>query len=191
MSDWRERLKEKLEPALSLDDPRPAISAYHDMPYAIFHYPPEEELQLRKEITLLRTRLEGRGKKVTIISLANSLKTALDSELPVDQLIESEKNVGVEAAVDTVHEVLSSYKPLDDIVIEAMPSKSDPLCDIVFIVRAGAIFPMYRTSSLLEQIRGRVIAPSVLFFPGELDGAAGLQFMGVFDAEHNYRPQIF
>ena len=80
---------------------------------------------------------------------------------------------------------------LDDIVIEAMPSKSDPLCDIVFIVRAGALFPMYRTSSLLEQIRGRVIAPSVLFFPGELDGAAGLQFMGVFDAEHNYRPQIF
>ena len=24
-----------------------------------------------------------------------------------------------------------------------------------------------------------------------LDGAAGLRFMGVLDAEHNYRPKIF
>ena len=33
--------------------------------------------------------------------------------------------------------------------------------------------------------------PAVLFYPGELDGAAGLRFMGVLDAEHNYRPKIF
>ena len=26
---------------------------------------------------------------------------------------------------------------------------------------------------------------------GDLDGAAGLRFMGVLDAEHNYRPKIF
>ena len=26
---------------------------------------------------------------------------------------------------------------------------------------------------------------------GELDGVVGLKFMGVLDAEHNYRPKIF
>ena len=31
----------------------------------------------------------------------------------------------------------------------------------------------------------------VLFYPGVLDGAAGLRFMGVLDPEHNYRPKIF
>jgi hypothetical protein len=61
----------------------------------------------------------------------------------------------------------------------------------VFIVRAGALFPVYRTSSLLEQLKGKVQVPAVLFYPGELDGAAGLRFMGVLDAEHNYRPKIF
>jgi hypothetical protein len=50
---------------------------------------------------------------------------------------------------------------------------------------------MYRTSSLLEQLKGKVNVPSVLFYPGLLDGAAGLRFMGVLDAEHNYRPRIF
>ena len=59
------------------------------------------------------------------------------------------------------------------------------------ITRAGALFPFYRTSSLLEQLKGKVHVPSVLLYPGVLDGAAGLKFMGVLDAEHNYRPKIF
>jgi hypothetical protein len=58
------------------------------------------------------------------------------------------------------------------------------------ILRTGALFPAYRTFSLLEQLKGRVIVPTVLFYPGELDGPAGLRFMGVLDAEHNYRPKI-
>ena len=41
------------------------------------------------------------------------------------------------------------------------------------------------------QLKGRVHVPTVLFYPGGLDGAAGLRFMGVLDAEHNYRPKIF
>jgi hypothetical protein len=72
-----------------------------------------------------------------------------------------------------------------------MPQEADPHRDIVFILRTGALFPVYRTFSLLEQLKGRVHVPTVLFYPGDLDGAAGLKFMGVLDAEHNYRPKIF
>ena len=43
MKPWTERLLD-LETLLAKPDPRPDISAYHDMPYAIFHYPPSEEL---------------------------------------------------------------------------------------------------------------------------------------------------
>ena len=39
--------------------------------------------------------------------------------------------------------------------------------------------------------RGGQSVPTVLFYPGALDGAAGLRFMGVLEAEHNYRPKIF
>jgi hypothetical protein len=62
---------------------------------------------------------------------------------------------------------------------------------VVFITRAGSLFRMYRTSTLLEQLKGKVRVPAVLFYPGYLDGAAGLRFMGVLDAVHNYRPKIF
>ena len=50
MSDLEHRIKHSLEPVLELPDPRPRISAYHDMPYALFHYDPEEEFELRKQV---------------------------------------------------------------------------------------------------------------------------------------------
>jgi len=192
MTDWKERLTGQLEKALSESDPRPHISAYHDMPYAIFRYPPEDEFQVRQEVALLRTRLEQVGKRVTMISLAECMAAALEAEgLDTKALIDAEKSVGLDSTVETIHQVISEYQPLDDMVASRIPADVDPLRDVVFIVRAGALFPIYRTSSLLEQLKGKVHVPAVLFYPGELDGAAGLRFMGVLDAEHNYRPKIF
>ncbi len=192
MTDWRERLTERLEPILRQSDPRPQISAYHDMPYAIFRYPPEEEFSVRQEVALLRTRLEQGGKSVTTVSLAECLREALHAEgLGPDELSQAERKVGLESTIETVHEVLSQYRPLDALVAARVPPDANPLRDLVFIVRAGALFPMYRTSSLLDQLKGKLHVPAVLFYPGILDGAAGLRFMGVLDAEHNYRPRIF
>jgi len=192
MPDWKERLTGQLEPLLKLPDPRQQISAYHDMPYAIFRYPPEEEFPLRQEISLLRTRLEQMGKRVTIISLAECLTESLEAEgMGPEALVDAEKSVGLETTVDTIFQILSEYQPLDELVARRIPDDAEPLRDVVFIVRAGALFPMYRTSALLEQLKGKVQVPAVLFYPGELDGAAGLRFMGVLDAEHNYRPKIF
>ena len=192
MSDWQKRLREDLEPALREADPRPHVSAYHDMPFAIFRYPPVDELAVRREISLLEARLETTGKNVVRISLAECLADALDAEnLDTEALVQAELSVGLEATVDTVHEVIAAYRPLDELVAARIPAEADPLKDIFFIERAGALFPFYRTSSLLEQLKGKIAVPAVLFYPGELDGAAGLRFMGVLDAEHNYRPRIF
>ena len=191
MSDWRERLTRGMERDLSLPDPRPAISAYHNMPYAIFRYPPEDEFALRAEVRMLQTRLEQAGKRITRISLAECLSAAIAADgLSADEMAEAERTSGLETTIDTVHEILQEHS-LDAIVAERMPGDSDPTKDIVFILRAGALYPVYRTSSLLEQLMGKVDVPSILFYPGVLDGTAGLQFMGLLDAEHNYRPKIY
>jgi len=191
MSDLEHRLKQTLEPLLELPDPRQRISAYHDMPYALFRYDPEDEFELRKEVTLLETRLSQKGKRVHRISLAECLDEAMRSQRSLEEWFNAERELGVEAIVETVHSVLSEYSPLVDLVASRMPEDADPLRDIVFILRTGALFPVYRTFSLLEQLKGRVHVPTVLFYPGNFDGAAGLRFMGVLDAEHNYRPKIF
>jgi hypothetical protein len=191
MSDLEQRLKRALEPILEMPDPRERISAYHDMPYALFRYDPEEEFELRKQVTLLETRLSQKGKRIQRISLAECLDTAIRSQQPLAEWFAAEREQGVETIVDTIHAVLSEYRPLVELVAARLPENPDPLRDIVFVLRTGALFPVYRTFSLLEQLKGRVHVPTVLFYPGDLDGAAGLRFMGVLAAEHNYRPKIF
>src|SRR5579862_4946765 len=191
MNDLEHRLKHDLEPILELADPRQRISAYHDMPYALFRYEPDEEFDLRRQATLLETRLTQKGKRVKRISLAECLDEAMRSQRALEEWFAAERDQGTDTIVETVHSVLSVYSPLVDLVAARMPEKPNPLRDVVFIVRTGALFPVYRTFSLLEQLKGRVIVPTVLFYPGNLDGAAGLRFMGVLQAEHNYRPKIF
>jgi hypothetical protein len=191
MSDFESRIKHSLEPILELPDPRQRLSAYHDMPYALFRYDAEEEFELRQQVTLLETRLSQKGKRVKRISLAECLDEAMVSQRPLEEWFAVEREQGVESVIETVHAVLSEYTPLVDLVAARMPDDPDPLRDVVFILRTGALFPMYRTFSLLEQLKGRVDVPTILFYPGDLDGAAGLGFMGVLDAEHNYRPKIF
>jgi len=191
MSDWKQRLTGNLEPALQQQDPRPHISAYHDMPFAMFCYPETEELPLRQELELLKTRLEGAGKRVTVVSLAECLEECLQrQDLTPADLAQAEKAVGLEATVDTIHQILAELEPLDRIVAGRIPP-GDPTRDLVFLVRAGALFPVYRTSSLLENLMGQVELPMILFYPGTRDGAAGLRFMSVLDPEHNYRARIF
>jgi hypothetical protein len=192
MSEFVQRLREQLEPVLLLADPRPRISAYHDMPYALFRYAPEDEFELRKEVALLQTRLEQHGKTVLRISLAECLDEAMRSQRTPEEWFEAEREQGIETMVATVHSILSDYSPrLVDLVAARLPKGLDPLRDIVFMVRAGALFPVYRCHTLLEQLHGRLVVPAVLFYPGTLDGQVGLQFMGVQQADANYRPKIF
>jgi hypothetical protein len=113
--NWKERLKVDLEPVLSSPDPRAKLSAYHDMPYAIFRYSPDVEFDLRAEIDLLATRLENAGKRVTRISLAECLSAAIENEgITINDLLENEASTGVDAMVDTFHGILDpdpKYRP--------------------------------------------------------------------------------
>jgi len=191
MTDFEKRLRNDLEPLLSSPDPREKISAYHDMPYALFRYDPEQEFSLRREITMLTTRLTQKGKRVTRISLAQCLLAAITSERSLEDWYQAERGGTIEETVQTITNILEERAPLVDLVAKQMPAAPDPHTDVVLINRTGALFPVYRTFSLLEQLKGRVLVPTILFYPGDLDGASGLRFMGVLDAEHNYRPKIF
>ena len=190
MIEWKTRLRDRLEPMLAKDDPRPDISAYRDMPMCIFIYDPKSEFALRQELSLLKTRLEQKGKRITTISLMDCMKEALEREAPIADLIEAERTVGHKTVAQTVHQVLSEYAPLDEIVLSKIPTDGDPLKDIVWITRAGSLYPCYRTSTLIEHFQTKVEIPGVLFYPGEVIPPAGLSFMGVHEAEHNYRAKV-
>ena len=171
--------------------PRQRISAYHDMPYALFRYDPEDEFDLRKQVTLLETRLSQKGKRVKsdlargVPGRGNALTAAARGVVRRRSANRASRRLSrpfMRSCPSTRRSLTSSPRACRRTPTRCATSSS--FC-------GPAPLPVYRTFSLLEQLKGRVDVPTVLFYPGDLDGAAGLRFMGVLDAEHNYRPKIF
>jgi hypothetical protein len=157
------------------------ISPYHDLPFAIFRYDPELEFEMRKEISLLAIRLNGHGKKVHIISLADLFFEAMEKEGGKEQIIKEEKEYGFLKAQESLNIILSDpeYAPLSDLLVDRLKNM-DSEKEVALLMRAGIFSPnSYRISKLLDEIHGRTLVPTVLFYPGKIEGVTGLKFMGI------------
>ena len=183
MSSLRERVK-ALEADLKASPMKHYI--YQDLPFAIFCYPPEQEWAMRREMELLKTRLENEtGRQVVFISLAELLWQAIDESEGIEAIVALERREGFEAAQLQIQDYLSDpdWRPLPDLLAERLGAL-DPRRHIVFIVRAAALAPnMYRVSKLLDEMKGRTEVPCVLFMPATTEGNASLRFMGIAENE--------
>jgi len=159
---------------------------YHDLPFAIFCYPPEQEWAMRREVDLLKTRLENdTNRKVAFVSLAELLWQAIDESEGIEAAVELERRAGFEAAQLQIQDYLSDpdWRPLPDLLAERL-AELDPDRHITFIVRAGALAPnIYRVSKLLDEMKGRTRVPCVLFMPATTEGRSSLRFMGIAENE--------
>ncbi|MBW2308568.1 MAG: DUF1788 domain-containing protein [Deltaproteobacteria bacterium] len=193
LEDHRRRLK-LLEADLCAREMR--ISAYHDLPFAIYRYDPTLEYEIRREADLLATRIKNQtGKEVVSISLAELLFQAVENTVGWESVIQAEREFGFHKAQETVHQILSdpNYADLPRMLEERL-KPLDPARNIVFLMRAAAMAPaLYHMSKLLEQMQGRTDVPTIFFYPGALVGVTGLDFMamGSRDVQGSYRVKIY
>ncbi|NLW72148.1 MAG: DUF1788 domain-containing protein [Chloroflexi bacterium] len=192
MLSLKERI-DLLENDLKADPPR--ISVYHDLPFAILRYDPQEEWILRREVRFLSTRLKSAGKEVVTISLAQLLWEIIESAEGLDAIAELERRQGFEKAQAQITTYLSdeNWFLLPKHLAEKM-NAFDPKKTIVFLTRAASLSPaIYHLSKLLDEMQGQTQVPAILFYPGSLEGATGLRFMGMKDRDSlgNYRVKIY
>lgn len=171
------------------------ISVYRDLPFAILRYDPAEEWQVRREARLLATRLSDRGKDVRTISLADLLWAAIEESEGIETVAETERERGFEVAQAQVTTYLTNpvWAPLPDL-LSARLEGLDPQRHVVFLTRAAALAPaIYHMSTLLDAMQGRTGVPTILFYPGSLEGTTGLRFMDQKgrEAMGNYRVKIY
>ena len=156
--------------------------SYGDLPFAVFCYPPDQEWAMRREVSLLRTRLENDTRReVVVVSLAELLWRAVDESEDIEAIAAMEQREGFVKAQEQVQDYLSDpdWRPLPDLLAEQLDGL-DPERYIVFVVRAGALAPnIYRVSKLLDEMKGRTGVPAVLFMPATTEGKASLRFMGI------------
>ena len=169
---------------------------YSDLPFAVFCYPPDQEWAMRREIRLLKTRLEkDTGRQIVFISLAELLWQAVDESEGMAALIQKEQEEGFESAQLQAYDYLSDpdWRPLPDLLAERL-KHLDANQTLVFLCRAGALAPdLYRVSTLLDQMKGRTRVPCVLFMPATSDDAEGLRFMGLAAQERrgSYHTKVY
>jgi len=174
------------------------ISAYHDLPFAIFRYDPWEEFPCRKRMRLLAISLEqNHQKKVTFVSLGEILWKVIRDTEGLDAIIAEEKQLGFDRSQITINNLLSDkdFLPFPD-VLESRMQNLSPAKDMVFLVRAGSLAPsIFRCSALLDQMHGRTMVPIVLFYPGTAEGNTDLRFMNIQEranlGAYNYRVKIY
>lgn len=159
---------------------------YHDLPFAIFCYPPEQEWEMRRETDLLKTRLEKDTERTVVyISLAELLWQAVDGSEGIEAVAALEACNGFDAAQRQVQDYLSDpdWRPLPALLAERL-ARLDPARHLAFIVRAGALAPnLYRVSKLLDEMKGKTKVPCVLFMPATTEGGNSLRFMGIAENE--------
>lgn len=188
-----------LESDLKADPPR--ISVYHDLPFAIMRYNPTDEWELRREIKLLATRLEAVGKTVHMIPMSELLWTALekvnqkDDDEGFEAVVTLEKDRGYVEAQQQVTTYLSSkvWVPLWDLLADRL-APINPENSVVFLTRVAAMSPgIFHMSMLLDKMHGKTKVPTILFYPGSIEGTTGLRFMELKDRDAlgNYRVKIY
>jgi hypothetical protein len=192
MSSLKERI-ELLESDLKAMPPR--ISVYHDLPFAILRYDPAEEWELRREVRLLATRLEGAGKEVHLIPMSEFLWKAIEESEGLDEIVELERDQGFVAAQRQVTTYLSNpaWRPLAKLLSERL-ADLDPRRSVVFLTRAAAMSPaIYFMSKLLDEMQGKTRVTTILLYPGSIEGTTGLRFMDLNDRDAlgNYRVKIY
>ena len=192
MSSLKNRI-ELLEADLKADPPR--ISVYHDLPFAILRYDPEEEWTVRREARLLATRLGERGKNTAIIHMSDLLWKAIEKTEGIEAVVELEKERGFVAAQEQMTTYLSDHdwRPLADLLTERLQELNDST-DVVFLMRTASMAPgIYHMSKLLDQMQGKTSLTTILFYPGSIEGTTVLRFMAIKDRDclGNYRVKIY
>ncbi len=189
-----------------LADGGPRISTMRNYRFAILPYPPSQEFKLRARMRQIVSELRGAGWGVLAISLQRLLLTRLRAQGPaaVEALVAREKRLAQrdpERALSYLQETITGLIEGPDgiaadvvkLIIEfadAHPEQAQR--SVIFIERAGALYPFHRSSALLKHIDGKTRnLPVVLLYPGERRDDTGLSFMGQLPADRDYRPRIY
>ncbi|MDZ7703661.1 MAG: BREX protein BrxB domain-containing protein [Trueperaceae bacterium] len=170
------------------------IDDYAANPFGVLVYDPKDEFALRSSLDALAKRLQDQ-RSVRIVSFADLLVDVLDEQIEherssYDALYELETFDGFTEFASKLTTILDTQHHLDD-KIAAAAEGLDETRDVLFLVRAGILFPFYHVSPVLERLGQRTRVPTVLCYPGGREGVTGLRFLNVQDALRGYRQRIF
>ncbi|MBD2470963.1 BREX protein BrxB domain-containing protein [Nostoc sp. FACHB-145] len=189
-----------------LDEGGPKISTMRNYRFAILLYDPREEFKLRGQIRILTDDLKGQGWNVLGVSLQRLFLDRLKREEPriLESIIRTEYRLYAKdpnRALNHLKDKIALYIEGAEGIAKDVIALIDDFSDkhpgetnrtLIFLGRAGGLYPFFRSSALLKHIDGKTNnLPVVLLYPGERRDLNALSFMDELPSDRDYRPRIY
>lgn len=141
----------------------------NELGFWIFDYAPQDELQVRQNITLIEQSINKRDSTLRVVNLnlLSAIKAYLDERQHTEKAFQMQVKKGDAALfkalegplhVDKFCPFLMEHYHLDDY-------------DLIFISGVGSVWPLLRAHNLLNKLHALLgHKPLVLFYPGHYSG---------------------
>ncbi|HFQ5182202.1 TPA: DUF1788 domain-containing protein [Vibrio vulnificus] len=155
--------------------------------FYIFDYPAEHEIIVREHIDFLTKKLASRseitGKRFASINLYEMVVELLKSRKLLDRAYNMQFEKGDDALFKALKGPLEQNRFAEFIVKQANVLE----CDFIILHGLGSVWPIIRGHGLLNALHAKVgNVPTVMFYPGEYDGAT-LKPFGRIESNNYYR----
>lgn len=155
--------------------------------FYIFDYPAEHEIIVREHIDFLTKKLASRneikGKRFACINLYEMVVELLKSRKLLDRAYKMQFEKGDDALFKALKGPLEQNRFAEFIVKQANVLE----CDFIILHGLGSVWPIIRGHGLLNALHAKVgNVPTVMFYPGEYDGAT-LKPFGRIESNNYYR----
>ena len=141
----------------------------NEVPYYVFDYPPEFELEVRDHLKHMLHSMETDSNAPSVLAL-NLFSVTLDylkARDCYDEVLTLERENGSDELLDALHDVLNPEDLCEFISDTYKASESD----VVFLTGVGECWPFLRAHSVLNNLQTFISTiPVILFYPGEYDG---------------------
>jgi hypothetical protein len=155
-----------------------------EIPFYITSYNPRQQVEVEKNIKLLKKKLETSGIEVLEINIYKLCLDILIKQDLLNSVLEMESTMPKENLLDSLQGILDIENTIVPIIHKMLEDSS---CKVVFITSIGNVYPYIRAHNILNNIQSVIKkVPMVLFFPGEYDSLS-LKLFSLLKDNNYYR----
>ena len=182
--DLEKRLNQILDRLVS-DEFRKNIGLGHEIPFYVFDYPPERELQIREYIPSLLKQLARKRSDIAVqhINLFQLIIDYPKTRKLLHRAYKLQKEKGNTELLKALKAPLHASKIAKYFVEVVRPDKYD----MIIMSGIGSAWPILRSHTLLNNLHPYMDnTPLVIFYPGKFDGQ-GLKLFSRIKDNNYYR----
>ena len=155
-----------------------------EIPFYITSYNPSQQVEVKKNIFLLKKNLESSGLDVLEINLYKLCLEVLEEQELLSSVFDMESTMPKDNLISALQGILDIESTIVPLLHQKLNQSS---FNVVFLTGVGSVYPYIRAHNILNNIQSVFKKiPMILFFPGEYDSQS-MKLFALLKDDNYYR----